>query len=297
METEANYEVTDVVPVGQPFLVNVQASLDAWQAYQKLCQVLLDEADYANIKGRKARKRSGWAKLRRFMNVTADIREERFVELDGDWGFEFIVRATGPDGRYEDGDGSCFHSELASSGSIAPTRHNVRAKALTRAKNRATADLIGGGEVSAEELEGGDDEPRKRPRKPAAKTVAANGTTRPAPATKVREWLTAKAEQNASTRVPSDAQLGLLNGKIGEALQDNDDKPRHLVLDWLWGRESSKQLTYGEVDAMLSWLIGKKDEDTGDYPFKEHAVPELLAIKRQAEQDVGQADLFGKEAA
>jgi len=140
-------EAEDIVPV-----VDVQAALASWNAYQDLCRQLLDNNDYAVIRGRKARKRSGWAKLRRFLGVSVEVMEERYWEQDDDWGFDFLVKASLPNGRSEVADGSCAASELRGS-NIAPTRHNVRAKALTRAKNRATADLIGGGEVSAEELE------------------------------------------------------------------------------------------------------------------------------------------------
>ena len=51
-----------------------------------------------------------------------------------------------------DGDGSCFSSEKRGRGQA--TVHNVRAHAHTRAFNRAVANLVGFGEVSAEEMEG-----------------------------------------------------------------------------------------------------------------------------------------------
>jgi hypothetical protein len=274
----------DVVPVNAPFLVNVQASLEAWRAYQQLCQTVLDENDYATIKGRKARKRSGWAKLRRFMNVSAPIQAERFIEIDGDWGFEFVVRAIGPDGRYEDGDGSCFHSELAEGGGIAPTRHNVRAKALTRAKNRATADLIGGGEVSAEELEGPEEPPR-----PVKKAKANGVPARPASPDVVKGWLRTKAAKKSGP--PNEKQIVLLASKIGEALQDRDDKTRHLVYGWLWGAEHSAELPDGAIQAMLDWLVLPKDEATGDYPLHPDAVQELIAIHKQAQLEAGQQEM------
>ena len=53
--------------------------------------------------------------------------------------------------RYVDGDGSCAHSEkYGNSG----TEHNVRSHAHTRAKNRAIADMVAFGEVTADELQG-----------------------------------------------------------------------------------------------------------------------------------------------
>lgn len=130
--------------------LDLQAAVAVQQAYLEACKALLDNSDYAEIRGRKHRKRSGWAKLRRAFAVNCEIISEHRQELDDDWGYLFIVRAALPNGRFEDSEGSCMASELSES-FIWPTLHNVRAKALTRAKNRATADVLGAGIVSAEE--------------------------------------------------------------------------------------------------------------------------------------------------
>lgn len=61
-----------------------------------------------------------------------------------------IVRATAPNGRSAIGDGACSMSEK--SGAMR-TLHNVHAHALTRATNRAISNLVGFGEVSAEEVD------------------------------------------------------------------------------------------------------------------------------------------------
>jgi hypothetical protein len=61
------------------------------------------------------------------------------------------------------------------------TLHNVRAHACTRAKNRAISDLVGFGEVSAEELAGGRwDE--QTPPPPVEPTRDAKPTREPSPA-------------------------------------------------------------------------------------------------------------------
>lgn len=158
-----------LVPVEkQPFtLIDVDQAEAAYKAYVDLCNRILDDKDYATIAGRKARKRSGWAKLRRFYGISAQIIKEERVPPLSEWepGQAFMYRFTIEawlGRRIEHGDGACESEELAGS-NIAPTEHNVRAKALTRAKNRATSDLIGGGEVSAEELE------NSGPRKPKGK--------------------------------------------------------------------------------------------------------------------------------
>ena len=48
-------------------------------------------------------------------------------------------------------------------GNIGATRHNIRAKAFTRAFNRAVANVLGTGEVSADELDTGHDEQPQKP--------------------------------------------------------------------------------------------------------------------------------------
>lgn len=151
-------EIIEVKPT--IYMPNVADGLNAWNAYQKLVEKLLDESDYAKIGRGRHRKRSGWSKLRRAFNITAEIREGYWETLDdGEFGYYVTVRAQFPDGRYEDGDGYCDSGEMKGSRGPAATRHNVRSKAITRAKNRATADLIGTGEVSAEEfIDTGDDD-------------------------------------------------------------------------------------------------------------------------------------------
>lgn len=171
-----------LVPVEkQPLtMIDVDQAEAAYKAYVDLCNRILDDKDYATISGRKARKRSGWAKLRRFYGISAQVIKEERVPPLTEWepGQVFMYRFTVEAQlgfRIEHGDGACESEELAGS-NIAPTEHNVRAKALTRAKNRATSDLIGGGEVSAEELENG--APSKPARKPQAKHWIERGDVR-----------------------------------------------------------------------------------------------------------------------
>ena len=239
-------EVYDVVPVGQAFVpVNVDAAMATWRAYQELCQKLLDEKDYATIKGKKARKRSGWAKLRRFMSISAAIQtEERFVTGD-DWGWRFTVRASDTAGRFEDGDGVCTYSELKedydkakSRGreGILPSEHNCRSKALTRAKNRATSDLIGGGEVSAEELRDDDDEPA------------------PKPATKTEQ----KAEHNGDAPklfpIDSSGHKNWWSILVGEAAKLGYDNHHHIIKALTGMNYDPAALDYEHRDAILALL-------------------------------------------
>lgn len=134
----------------------------AMDALQEMMQVILVKDDYATIAGKEHRKRTAYAKLRRVFAVTVTVIKECWEDLgDGEFGCLVSVRATFPDGRYEDGDGYCDSIEMRR-GRIDPSRHNVRAKAHTRAKNRATADLLGTGDVSAEEMAPGSSVSRQR---------------------------------------------------------------------------------------------------------------------------------------
>ena len=67
-----------------------------------------------------------------------------------------VVKATAPNGRSAIGDGSCSMSEKTGA---MRTLHNMHAHALTRATNRAISNLVGFGEVSAEEVDREGNEP------------------------------------------------------------------------------------------------------------------------------------------
>ena len=61
----------------------------------------------------------------------------------------YEVMAIAPNGQFTVGNGVCSNTE---SGKEKKSLHDIEATALTRAKNRATMDLVGGGEVTAEEI-------------------------------------------------------------------------------------------------------------------------------------------------
>jgi hypothetical protein len=73
---------------------------------------------------------------------------------------EIWIRAVAPNGQFGDGDGYCSLDEgrFKSRSGRQKLENDLRITATTRAKNRATADLVGMGEVSAEEIEPADDD-------------------------------------------------------------------------------------------------------------------------------------------
>ena len=123
--------------------------LAAFKAFEWMKANIITEADRQKIADRQYIKKSGWMKIALACNISLEKREER-VERDGDETvFHYTYRAIAPSGRFADADAS------ASSGERKFTHipHDVRALAQTRASNRAVSNLVGGGEVSAEEIE------------------------------------------------------------------------------------------------------------------------------------------------
>lgn len=127
------------------------------EAYQALLPRLLEESDYQDAgSNRRFVKKSGWRKIARAFNLSVELVSIR-VERDGSGQpsrAEAVARATAPNGQVQDGDGYCSadESRFADERGRQKLENDLRATATTRAKNRAIADLVGMGEVSAEEV-------------------------------------------------------------------------------------------------------------------------------------------------
>lgn len=145
-----------------------------------------------HLDGKPFRKKGYWRAVAVAFNLDVELVEERREEdgefLDGRPNFGYLVtyRAKAPNGRAGLGDGACFAVEKAGKFKCPhPERpgarrtlhwppescpdfehdyqwlrrpagasvHNIRAHAHTRAFNRAVSNLVGFGEVSAEEVE------------------------------------------------------------------------------------------------------------------------------------------------
>lgn len=137
-------------------IVNVETAKAEWEAYQTLCKELLNDSDYQayeqNGKVKQFPKKSAWAKLGRAFNVNTEIVDKEFILGKNGETKEayYCIRATLPNGRTVESDGSCSRHEK---GKAHATSHTIRSTAKTRATNRAISELIGAGEVSAEELD------------------------------------------------------------------------------------------------------------------------------------------------
>lgn len=134
--------------------------VESFKAYQQLLHDILDPSDWqdAGSDGRFAKK-SAWRKIATAFDLDVTIVGEE-VERDHDGKIlraKVIARATAPSGRAMDGDGYCTRDEFHGKRGKNPKLENdLRATATTRAKNRAISDLVGMGEISAEEVAEGD---------------------------------------------------------------------------------------------------------------------------------------------
>lgn len=133
--------------------------LASFQAYQELLPRLLTPGDYQQAeRGKRFVKKSGWRKIARAFRLNCEV-VRLDVERDSDGmpvRASAVVRATAPNGDFQEGDGHCsiHESRFTGRGSDQARKkaeNDLPATAVTRAKNRAISDLVGMGEVSAEE--------------------------------------------------------------------------------------------------------------------------------------------------
>lgn len=128
-------------------LTDPRAAHQAIEAYEQLKTAIVRPDDQVTVKGRTFLKKSFWRRVATCFGLDVHLLQEtRVLSETGVLSYSVIYRAVAPNGRSMDGDGYCSSEEFG------PTEHNIRAKAHTRAKNRAISDLVGSGEVSADEL-------------------------------------------------------------------------------------------------------------------------------------------------
>jgi hypothetical protein len=127
-------------------------------AYQALLPRLLEHSDFQDAGGgKKFVKRSGWRKIARAFNLSLVLIDRRVERDPGGNAIraEAVYRAIAPNGQCQDGDGYCSIDEprFADAKGRQKIENDLRATATTRAKSRAIADLVGMGDVSAEEID------------------------------------------------------------------------------------------------------------------------------------------------
>ena len=157
-----NPQETEIVKVDN--VPDVDVAIEQWDAYQRLCKGLLNDNDYQEIivkekdengnyvkVKRHFKKKSAWQKLSRAFNVDTEIvdREIERTKMERVREAYYCVRASLPNGRSVESDALCSRSEK---GKDKVSDQTIMSTAKTRATNRAIAELIGAGEVSAEEM-------------------------------------------------------------------------------------------------------------------------------------------------
>jgi len=160
-------------------LVDIEGAAAYMENYQEAIKALLTSEDYQTIQNKDFKKKSAWRKLAAAFRISDEIIDEKLIYDDDDQivRARYRVRCTLPNGRSAEAIGVCsifdkirYHSnnpqkpadeETPSNfklrGRFSTAEHDVPSTAHSRAKNRAISDLIGAGEVSAEEL----NEPRR----------------------------------------------------------------------------------------------------------------------------------------
>jgi hypothetical protein len=136
----------------------VEEVVSSMEAYQEMLPRLLQDSDYQDAgRGKRFVKKSGWRKIAKAFGLSTEIISQR-IERDPEGEplrATVIVRALhGPTGQHSDGDGHCSADESRFSGpqgNRSKIENDLTATATTRAKNRAISDLVGMGDVSAEE--------------------------------------------------------------------------------------------------------------------------------------------------
>lgn len=131
---------------------SIEDTIKQFQLYQELKKRLATKEDFQPIKGKQHPKKSFVRKVQRFFNLSCELlRDEPLRDENGEI-IAWVATARAihvPTGAFQDADGSCSFDEKVKE---QRTIHNIRAHAITRAKNRAILDLVGFGDVSAEEI-------------------------------------------------------------------------------------------------------------------------------------------------
>ncbi len=131
-------------------IVKTQDAITDLRSFEELKSKLLSVKDYQVISGKNFIKKSGWRKLALVFNISDQIiGNSKETREDGSFIWTFKVRASAPNGRFTEAVAACDSRERR----FAHPEHDVFGTAHTRAKSRAISDLIGAGEISAEEMD------------------------------------------------------------------------------------------------------------------------------------------------
>jgi len=217
-------------------LVDIKGAAAFMNNYQEAIKALLTPEDYQTIANKDFKKKSAWRKLATAFRISDEIVNEQleYDDLNQIVRARYRVRCTLPNGRTAEGVGVCSifdkirynatkknpadaetpsHFELR--GRFSNAEHDVPSTAHSRAKNRAIADLIGAGEVSAEEI----GEPKKvqRTSRNNSKDDSNSSVENKQPKTR-RRRRTKKVEENDDI-----IETNVID-QVAEVVHDEDEK-------------------------------------------------------------------------
>jgi len=135
--------------------LDLEKAREVWQEFESFKEKLLGGGDRYEVKGKGRLNRQGCAKLATVFGLSEPEQPQVItVPLnDKHVGFITITAVETPGGRRAFGVGGCTTNEILTRDQRNRRAfHDAVAVSHTRAKERAIADLVGGGEVTAEEV-------------------------------------------------------------------------------------------------------------------------------------------------
>lgn len=255
-------------------LVDVEGAEAFMNNYQEICKALLDKSDYQKVmingKPKPFKKKSAWRKIATAFNISDEILEKEIIRDDNYQiiSATFYVKATAPNGRSGVASASCaIFDKIKAKDVEQPSNFELRkrfnnaendviATAHTRAKSRAIADLVGMGEVSAEEL--GDMGVIEKPKQVTAtpkKAVKAKSTTKNV--SKKKAVKPKKVEKEEPITVEAEVVEDMSSDKPSKSIKDlmDEDKNIKKAVDEL--REENRTVNRDSVkDRLLTLMEG-----------------------------------------
>lgn len=267
-------EVGDNSPAVNSFeMVDVQSAKAFMDNYQEVCKALLDNSDFQKVRmnGKETafKKKSAWRKIATAFNISDDVIKEVIIRDDNYQiiSATFHVKATAPNGRSGIGVASCsIFDKINKKDKEQPSNFELRNRfnnaendvigtAHTRAKSRAISDLVGMGEVSAEEL--GEMGVIEKPKKVSVKPKTAKPKTKPKAAAKPKTTPKPKDDEAIEVQVVS----GDSPSKSLKQLIDEDENIKKLVGELIEEHQTVNRFAIEE--RLLKWLEAGaiKEED------------------------------------
>lgn len=295
----------------------LDAIADAFKQYQAVCERILTADDYQEYEGKPRKKKSAWRKLATAFNVSTEVVEKEIQrDQSGNVVSAFFTVNARAGNRCTNGSGYCEITERC-----CPTRqgqkchkaawkghyccpngcdgrkhwshanHDVIATAETRAKNRAIADLIGCGEVSAEELTDENAPQTRQAPKPAKQ---------PAPTTKAAP--TPQSAPNQAIVTPTAAYRSVMIKR----LRAQPGEPNRPIVTEFFRKltDPTPLMPNEELESLDLRFVPANDQqmkdlgemvtrfgngDRAEWPYRPHNMPLAKAVEKAVEQATDKA--------